>query len=188
MAGFRAHFRDWAFLAAYVALIYGTLSIAPKFSRFFSKLLGHNFGIFVDALIILAVAALVAASYKALASRPAAVYAALAAILSLYAAMIFRWTKIPSEKLHLIEYGFLSYLVLRVVRHVRGRWARYLYVLIAVVVVGCCDELIQKCLPNRVCEAKDMVLNVISGVLGLALIEVLFWHPAKLGQQKKVRQ
>ena len=53
-------------------------------------------------------------------------------------------------------------------------------------------ELIQKFLPNRVCDPKDMALNVISGILGLALIAILRQdlsrHPSKLGDEEKVRQ
>ena len=83
------------------------------------------------------------------------------------------WTEIPAEKLHLLEYGFLGYLVFKVMSNVRSRMKQYLYAALIVGVIGIGDELIQKLLPNRVCDVKDMALNFISGILGLALIEIL---------------
>ncbi|MCX5686906.1 MAG: VanZ family protein [Candidatus Omnitrophica bacterium] len=160
-------------LAAYVALIYSTLSITPNFSELLSGILGKNFNPAVNIFIISAVITVTGLFYGKIKTKGPGFYLKVAAVLFLYLFFIFRWTEIPAEKLHLLEYGFLSCLVLKVVSNVRSRMRQYLYAALIVGAIGCVDELIQKFLPNRVCDPKDMALNFISGILGLALIDIL---------------
>jgi len=165
---------DWLILISYVTLIYSTLSITPNFSRAISGFLGKNFGLAINIFVMSVVMAVAGLFYSKIKVRPLSFYVKLAVILLLYLLFILRWTNIPAERMHIIEYGFLSYLVLRVMSGVSPSGpAQYLYTILIVGVIGCGDELIQKCLPNRVCDVKDMELNAISGILGLALIEIL---------------
>ncbi|MDP3804711.1 MAG: VanZ family protein [Candidatus Omnitrophota bacterium] len=173
MTNDKSMLKDWVFLAAYVALIYGTLSIAPNFSKLLSRLLGNDYGLAVNIFVISVVIAAPALFLSKIKTRPLSFYTKLAAVFFLYLFIILRWTEIPAEKIHLVEYGFLSCLVLKVTRGARSHGARYLYTILIVGAIGCGDELIQKCLPNRVCDLKDMALNFISGILGLALIGIL---------------
>lgn len=183
---------NWLILIVYVTLIYSTLYITPNFARLLSGLLGKNFVLAVNIFVISAVIAVTGLFYSKIKAMPLSFYVKLTAIFSLYLFFILRWTNIPAEKIHLIEYGFLSYLVLRVMSGVRSSAAQYLYTILIVSAIGCGDELIQKCLTNRVCDPKDMALNAISGILGLALIGILkqclFRHPSKLSDEEKVRQ
>jgi len=192
MANHKVRRRDWVMLAAYVALIYSTLSVAPNFSRIFSGILGKNFGLAVSIFIISVVIMVIGVFYGRIKTKGPDFYLKIAAVLLLYIFFIFRWTEIPAEKLHLLEYGFLSYFVLKVASPVRSRPKQYLYTALIVGAIGCVDELIQKLLPNRVCDVKDMALNFISGILGLALIGILkqylFRHPSELSDEEKVRQ
>lgn len=104
---------------------------------------------------------------------PPAAWTGLLAILSLYGLLLARYTSIIAEKVHLLEYGYLSYLALKVFKDMRSREVSYICVIITVVVVGYLDELIQKILPNRVYDMRDVYLNVLSGLLGLALVRLL---------------
>ncbi|MFH0764733.1 MAG: VanZ family protein [Candidatus Omnitrophota bacterium] len=174
MANHKVRPRDWVILAAYVALIYSTLSMTPNFSNLFSGILGKNFGLAVDIFIISVIITMTGLFYGKVKARPLSFYLKVAAIFSLYTFLIFRWTEFPAEKLHLLEYGFLGYFVLKVASPLHSRrWAQYLYTALIVAAIGCGDEFIQKLLPSRVCDPKDMALNFISGILGLALIAAL---------------
>lgn len=164
---------DWLILAGYVAFIYSTLSVAPSFSRTLSKLLGRNFNISVSIFILILVTGTIVVFYKRLKSRRPGVYIGLAAVFFTYLLFIFSWTGQPAERMHLVEYGFLSYLVLRVMDKIRPLVMKYFCVIMAVTAIGICDELIQWLLPNRVCDIKDMIFNAVSGVLALAVIHFL---------------
>lgn len=179
-------------LAAYVALIYGTLSAAPNFSKFFSGILGKNFDLAVNIFIISVIITVAGLFYNKVKARPLSFYLKITALFCLYLFFIFRWTRIPAEKMHLLEYGFLSCLVLNTTGGIHSRMTRYLYTALIVGAIGCGDELIQKLLPNRVYDVKDMALNFISGILGLMLVgtlkQQLSRHPSKLGDEEKMRQ
>lgn len=166
-------FVDWLILIVYIAFIYSTLSATPSFSGSLSKLFGQNFSFAVNIFIIIVVAGAIAFFYKRLKSRRPGVYIGLAAVFSIYLLFVFNWTKYPAERMHLVEYGIMSYLVLRVMDEIRPLAMKYFCVVMTVITIGVCDELIQMLLPNRVCDIKDMVLNAVSGVMALALIELL---------------
>ena len=76
----------------------------------------------------------------------------------------------PEEKIHLIEYGFLAYLIFRVLRLDHGAWAAYAGAFALTAALGWGDEGIQHLLPNRYYQSSDVVLNAVSGLLGLMLV------------------
>lgn len=164
---------DWLILIAYIAFVYSTLSATPSFSRLLSKLFGRGFSFAVNISIIIIIAAAIAFFYRRLKARRPAVYIGLAAVFSIYLFFVFNWTKLPAERMHLIEYGLMSYFVLRIMDGIRPIAVKYFCVIMSVTAIGVCDELIQWFLPNRVCDIKDMALNAVSGVLALALIGLL---------------
>jgi hypothetical protein len=88
----------------------------------------------------------------------------LLAALSLLTIVFF--AKTPAETLHLPEYGGLSYLTLRAAKP--HTYRAYLLCLLFVLLVGSIDEAIQFILPNRVFQLKDILLNGLSGTIGLA--------------------
>lgn len=163
--------RDYLILIGYVALIYVTLPLMPGIFAFFSSLLGRNFAPAMNSFLIAIIIIIFAVMFKQsiIRKRPIS-YIAVIALFAVYSAILFFATPIVAEKMHLLEYGFLSYLTLRAVRGAQPLWKKYMYVIFIIVLVGYCDELIQAFLPNRVYELKDVFLNIISGCLGLFLI------------------
>lgn len=80
---------------------------------------------------------------------------------------------IPEERMHLLEYGFLSFLTYRMYR-VKATWRRAaFYAFFTVSFCGTLDEVIQHFLPNRVGDLRDVVINMWSGLLGLILVLVV---------------
>jgi len=164
---------NWISVFAYTAFIYSTLSVTPVLSRFFSRLLGRGYSLSVNLFTVGLVFLLPVFLYKRLKRKPLWVYLALALTAGLYALTVFTWSGTPAEKLHLVEYGFLSFLLLRAMEGVRPRLKKYAAIILSVALIGYVDELIQWFLPNRVCDIKDVALNVISGILGLIMAELL---------------
>mgnify|MGYP001616580241 FL=1 len=78
----------------------------------------------------------------------------------------------PEEKIHFIEYGILAYLVFRALRLDHGAGAAYAGAFALTAALGWADEGIQHLLPNRYYQTFDVVLNAVSGLLGLLLAYV----------------
>ncbi len=76
----------------------------------------------------------------------------------------------PEEKIHFIEYGILAYLVFRALRLDHGAGAAYAGAFALTAALGWVDEGIQHLLPNRYYQTSDVVLNAVSGLLGLLLV------------------
>jgi len=105
----------------------------------------------------------------------------LLATLSLLTVILLAET--PAETLHLLEYGGLSYFTLRAAKPKQSvgqqtlpaasTYRLYLLCFLFVLLVGSVDEAIQFILPNRIFQAKDILLNGLCGVIGLATTTLL---------------
>ena len=81
--------------------------------------------------------------------------------------------KIPEEKVHFIEYGFLAFLTLQALLVDMKRATAYLLAFVIVSLIGWGDEGIQYLLPNRYYQLQDVLLNAVSGAMGLFLTFVI---------------
>ena len=175
-------------LAAYIGLIYATLPFGPKLFAFLSKSAGPSLKAYVNAGSIALVISLIASFYPGVKRKRLSHFFGFAFILLIYALLITAYTPIIAEKVHLLEYGLLAYIASRAFKDTassgkmgqshsarnRHFWdSPYFSSLAVIVAVGYCDELIQGFLPNRVYELRDVYLNVLSGLLGLALLRLL---------------
>ncbi len=194
--------KDWVLLIGYVALIYGTLQFMPKVNSFFSSLLGRHFGIVSNTALIIVILTIFVFIFKRerAIKNPILFYAAMALIFASYLTLLLFALPIVAEKMHLLEYGFLSYLALRAVKRAQSHIViaseakqshaviasprcfalrskatgakQSLYVILIVIVVGSLDELIQRVTPGRYCELRDVALNIVSGILGLFVLKL----------------
>ena len=76
----------------------------------------------------------------------------------------------PVEKVHLIEYGILGFLVFKALKNNLKNLNVYIWSLLLIFYVGIFDETIQWLIPNRIGDIIDVWLNTKSGVLSLLLI------------------
>ena len=81
--------------------------------------------------------------------------------------------EIPEEKIHFIEYGVLLVLVYWALSYNSKNWYRFLTAFIITSLIGFGDEVIQYFLPNRYYQTSDVILNAISGGLGLVLVFIV---------------
>ncbi|MEA2110165.1 MAG: VanZ family protein [Pseudomonadota bacterium] len=78
----------------------------------------------------------------------------------------------PEERLHLVEYSILGWLLGRALAR-SGKWPVCWGVGVLLVwLIGYGDELIQWFLPNRVFDVRDIFLNGIAGMGGLAIFAI----------------
>lgn len=87
--------------------------------------------------------------------------------------------KVPEEKIHLIEYGFLAFLVFRAVDLDYRGVKRYGIAFVVSSLLGWMDELIQHFLPNRYYQSSDVLLNILSAGLGLVVVFIFQSKSAK---------
>lgn len=82
--------------------------------------------------------------------------------------------KHPEEKIHIVEFGFLSVVVYHALKQDLAGKERLLLVATSVLcsIVGILDEVVQYFIPGRVCDVKDMVVNVISSLLAVQAIRL----------------
>ena len=94
-----------------------------------------------------------------------------------YSVLLREFSCFSAELLHLLEYGLVGWLLVRVLRYDLDPIPAYLAALLLTAIVGLVDEIIQWKLPNRYFDLKDVQLNVIAGMLGLVLPR-LVWGSA----------
>ncbi len=162
-----------AVLFAYITLIYSTLSVMPSIFAALRKAAGHSFDITANSIMIAVPLILFVILNRKLKHNRYAVYAGILLVICIYAGLIKYMKPSIAEKVHLFEYGLLGYLALNVFDGLFPAAVSYLGAIGVFSVVGYCDELIQRTLPNRVYDIRDVAMNVVSGFLGLALVALL---------------
>ncbi len=165
--------RDISILTAYVALIYSTLPLTPRLFFFLWKRLGPSLKVVINISLVSIGIVILYLFYERLKRRRLTARLGLLVVIAVYSLLIIYYTPIAQERVHLVEYGFLGYLALRVFRTMRSRDMKYLAVIATIIIVGYADELIQRMLPSRVYELRDVYMNILSGLLGLALLRLL---------------
>jgi len=163
--------RYWTFVVLWTAILYATLPIARKLAN---KIEGAGYKCVLNyGPIFLVAIAFVAALVYILNGRYSHRLLRISCMVIaafLYALFLKNLGKIPIERIHLMEYGILAILAKKASENRLGNLGSYLFSAVLTAMIGVGDELIQKFLPDRVCDIRDMMTNAISGALGL-----LFW-------------
>lgn len=81
--------------------------------------------------------------------------------------------KFPAERLHLVEYGLLAFLLYRALRLYFPSGKAYIIGFLIASGFGFIDELIQGILPNRVYETRDAMTNILAAGLGLLALRLV---------------
>ncbi|MBI5555102.1 MAG: VanZ family protein [Elusimicrobia bacterium] len=161
---------------SYVALIYLTLPVIRPVLNFIKAHLGSKFDLLTDIVLLAIMAGVALILIKSRISRKQYILAFIVFCIYGYYLKIL---KIPEERIHLLEYGFLSYLVFKVYSSDWSFIFRYWQTFLTVSFIGTLDEIIQYFIPTRVGDVRDILLNIVSGLLGLVLTAVLCQKAAK---------
>jgi VanZ family protein len=73
------------------------------------------------------------------------------------------------EGIHVVQYGVLSLLAVRALGGVLAAWPAYVASLALTVTVSWASETLQSVTPERVYDLRDVVLDGVSGTLGLVV-------------------
>ncbi len=155
----------WLRAAAWVAVIYGSLPWVRPLCEFLKKETPFNGlvnWLFAGILLFI----LYFCRLKPFKIIPSYFWGL--SLLGIYSTF-FMILKIPEEKIHLIQYGFLAFLIWRALHHNGAGHALRPYILAFLLTsfLGWVDEIIQPFLPDRYYQTSDVLLNAVSGVLGL---------------------
>ncbi len=82
------------------------------------------------------------------------------------------YLRMPEERLHLLQYGLLTFFVARALPERLETVSRSLLMIGLVTLAGIGDELIQAWRPNRVGDIRDVVINFVSALLAERLLAV----------------
>jgi len=156
----------WSCVFAWTALIYSTLSVARPVCTFLKNT--TPFALLMNSLLIIllmAVSFYLASNRKV---RRPSTYLLLIMTVAAYAYGL-SVIQVPEEKIHFIEYGVLSCLILRALKADYQSRLAYFMAFTLTAILGWIDEGIQFLLPNRYYQIDDVMLNMVSGLLGLLL-------------------
>lgn len=165
-------YRDWVFLALYLVTILFILPFSDSFFRNISNLL-HWFPVFGETLIkTVLVAGVISIGFYVLAANKKPKLIRLIVLSSLICAGAYLLKNIEGliDKLHIIEYSALSFLLFRTLRFYNPTTALYLWCMLFILTSSVCDETIQQFLPGRTFDLRDIRNNIFAGVLSLSAI------------------
>ena len=103
---------------------------------------------------------------------PAINYILFSLFLILYSMFLYCYVMFPIERVHMIEYALLGYLVLRDNFKKPQINRKFFLCLLVLIVVGVIDEAIQWFLPYRVFDLRDIIMNTVSSLGGIALFYI----------------
>lgn len=93
--------------------------------------------------------------------------------------LVFTRMSFPGERTHLIEYGIVAVFIYEALTERRNEGRRVpMPALLAIVfasLLGVFDELIQKLLPGRVFDPRDMLFNVLAATMVVGTSALLAW-------------
>jgi len=175
-----ARCRAWGVALLYIAFVYSTISVMPAVWKVLEEYTQGSIRYLGILAVGLAAAAIAVGVWKRIQRRRWSPYVALALIVPVYAYLLNQYAVFPSERLHLVEYGFMGVALFRALRIDFSARAAYLASFVGTVLIGLGDECIQWVLPQRFFELKDVQLNALSGGLGLLILRFVI-QPAEEG-------
>ena len=161
----------WSFVGMWVSLIYSTLYIVRPICDFLKSHIAFN--LFTDIIMFCLLWGVIISFLIKFEIRRKSTYAFLAFIALIYMYGFIFLVEFPEEKIHLAEYGFLAVLIYRALAVDFKELFSYFMAFVITALLGWGDEGIQYILPNRYYQTQDVILNLISGGLGLFFMFVI---------------
>lgn len=167
----KRRFIAWILLIIYVGLIFYFVPYAVPTLNFFIKKTTIDLNLCMYLLSVVMIIffyflLIKKRSFKILKTRGLV----LSFILIGYLILFLFFTPTPSERFHIFEYGILGYFVYRALAIDFKDENIYGVGMIILILVGTLDEVLQSFCPNRFGNLKDIFINGLSGLLGLAAL------------------
>jgi hypothetical protein len=178
--------RLWAWTLAAVAAIFSTLGLARTLAGALRDrgLLGAAFGFGM----LLVGAAIVTLALK---TRPGGAEIGIALGVAAAYLLVFVRMAIPEERTHLIEYGVVAVFIYEALTERASQGCRVpvpaLLAIVATALVGVLDECIQAFLPSRTFDPRDILFNVLAGVMAVAASVTMGWARRQTRRLRRTR-
>lgn len=160
----------WDQTLLWLALIYLSIPLLRPATDPLKKFIPYSF--FIKIIFTVVLVFVIWAMLKKVRIKDVFTYF-LIALLVMAALTILSFVKIPDEKIHFIQYGFLSYLFHRALRFSIRESHAYAIAFFLTGAAGWIDEAIQLITPNRYYDLRDVLFNTLGGLLGLLITFVM---------------
>ena len=159
----------WSVVLLYITLIFSTLGDVVAVVEFAERKMGNSFNVIMNVspyIFFLGLSLYIILIKRE--RRPARYIYLILVLIAFF--FLKEYLSYPIEKVHLIEYSIFGALFF---------WAAsasglslltsFMVTVIASLVVGSADELVQAFIPSRYFSIKDLLINFQSGILGAAV-------------------
>ena len=169
------HTRDWLFLCMYLSCIFIFLPFSEYVTR--AVLNGwpqFSFAVMFSTCLYVCLIGIILAAYTVIVDKRFKLLRLLA-LTVIISAGLYSLAKIgnPRDKLHIIEYSLLTFLLFRVLRFYNFTSALYMWCIIFIGVAGFADESVQAFIPGRVSGIKDWMMDIGTGIFSLLLVAIV---------------
>lgn len=165
--------RAWTYVGSMMVVILITLPITPILWRAATKVFGPEFNAIGYVVFFLAFIGFGIYMFLRRSKFDAVGLVSLIGFALVYYYLLRYHCQFPAERLHLLEYGLLAYLLYRAFRMNFPKAGAYALGFLIASGFGFLDEAIQYILPNRVFEMRDVMTNVFAAGVGLLAVAVL---------------
>lgn len=164
----------WGALGIYVALIYGLLPFGPRIGLAVVETVAGAWLLGPGLAVIAGVGGLALLLWLRHRKAPPWAYGALATVAVAYG-LTFPWLRAQHlERTHLPEYAVAAWLAWRAVApSVPGTLWGYVAAAVLGAAIGYGDELLQKIVPGRVYDPRDIAMNALGAVLGVVVLAAI---------------
>ncbi len=165
-------FKSTLAVLIYIALIFITLPVVPKFVEFL-KTFGP-IGLIVNTSIsaFLALVIIISMIRLRFVRWPFVLYFGPLGIITIWG---LNHIALPIERVHIIEYGVLSVMLVRICRRYTNPFLAVVQSLFLASLAGAIDEGIQHFLPNRIFAMSDIYLNIAGAAAGIVYYGIYRW-------------
>lgn len=161
----------WLLLGAYVAAVYAFLPYGPAFGKGLGATTGGAWLLGPGIIVLATAGALALLVLLGRRGAPPWAYGALVGAAVTYV-VAFSWLQSRHlERTHLPEYGVVAWLAWRAVGPlVPGTAAGYGAAAALGAAIGYGDELLQRLVPGRVYDPRDIAMNALGAILGIIVL------------------
>jgi VanZ family protein len=160
----------WTSITVFTGLIYSTLAVVSKVRKFLVEKYGNGIFDHIYWLFGIIGVLLVWYAFRKYKGKELVFRLVTVGLFTVVYGYYLSGMKHAIERIHFLEYGILGTLLYAALsRHIRN-WTAVILSLHMVYWIGLGDEAIQWLLPSRVGEIRDSVINLFSGLLGVALL------------------
>ena len=158
----------WLVIVLYVAIIYSTLSIARDIVNSIRSIGILEITTYICVSIFFLI--LMFSNIKNI-SKKQILYRIV--LIIFFIALVGSVASLPEEKMHIIEYGLLGWLIAWAIGN--NKKSKFFYMTLGILlgwIIGWGDEIIQYYLPNRVYDIRDVLLNGLSVTIGFLFFQI----------------